>query len=88
MHCAKLARQCVEPTFTSDNGRRSESVSFTSGAGLDRYKPRRDISFIATTGRLQLESFRGVGEPKATQTAIILHCAVVQVQEVYEHFVC
>ena len=26
-------------------------------------------------------------KPKATQTAIILHCAGVQVQEVYEHFV-
>ena len=26
-------------------------------------------------------------KPKATKTAIILHCAGVQVQEVYEHFV-
>ena len=26
-------------------------------------------------------------KPEATQTAIILHCAGVQVQEVYEHFV-
>ena len=26
-------------------------------------------------------------KPKATQTAILLHCAGVQVQEVYEHFV-
>ena len=26
-------------------------------------------------------------KPKATQTVIILHCAGVQVQEVYEHFV-
>ena len=29
----------------------------------------------------------GADKPAATQTAIILHCAGVQVQEVYEHFV-
>ena len=58
----------------------------TSDARLDRCKPRRDILFMATTCRLLFE--RGVsGKPKATETAIIPHCAGVQVQEVYEHFV-
>ena len=40
---------------------------------------RRQVDFY-------LKAFGASEKPKATQTAIILHCAGVQVQEVYEHF--
>ena len=41
---------------------------------------RRHVDFY-------LKASGASGKPKATQTAIILHCAGVQVQEVYENFV-
>ena len=41
---------------------------------------RRQVNFY-------LKASGASEKPKATQTAIILHCAGVQVQEVYEHFV-
>ena len=41
---------------------------------------RRQVDFyLKASGALE--------KPKATQTAIILHCGGVQVQEVHEHFV-
>ena len=41
---------------------------------------RRQVDFF-------LKASGASKKPKTTQTAIILHCAGVQVQEVYEHFV-
>ena len=46
---------------------------------------------MATTwrrhGDFYLKASGASEKPKATQTAIIRHCACVKVQEVYEHFV-
>ena len=88
MHCTRLARYSVY------NPR--SPVTMFDAVGQFRLPPALDLTDANLaeafrSWRRQVDFYlraSGASEkPKATQTAIILHCAGVQVQEVYEHFV-
>ena len=61
--------------------RRSPTLNLTDANLAETFRSwRRQVDFyLKASGLLE--------KPEATQTAIILHCAGVQAQEVYENFV-